>query len=252
MTASYNGFKASPNPADFGGLDNSYVPGSGAKLAPGVRAGDVATVLFYVAGQLDARVEDGDLYPQGDEWGYSYRPSKNSAALLSCHSSATAFDWNATRHPNGKRGTFTAAQVAEIRNILAEVDALVYWGGDAWGNGTPDEMHFEIAEGVTLEQLAETAAKIKAGLPKPPKTPDPDFTWQRVPLGSRMLSIGNQGEDVSDLQRILNTRFPLYSKLNVDGIFGERTGAVIREFQKRSKLEVDGIVGRKTLKALGI
>jgi hypothetical protein len=80
MVASYNGFKASKNPADFGGLDNSYVPGSGVKLAPGVRAGDAATVLFYVAAQLDQRVEDGDLYKPGDEWGYYFRPSANSKA----------------------------------------------------------------------------------------------------------------------------------------------------------------------------
>lgn len=78
------------------------------------------------------------------------------------------------------------------------------------------------------------------------------FAWQRVPLGSRTLSIGNQGSDVSALQSILNRRFPAYSKLNVDGIFGVKTGTVIREFQRRSKLEVDGIVGRKTFKALGI
>jgi hypothetical protein len=249
MTASYNGFKASPNPADFGGLDNSFVPGTGVKLAPGVRAGDVATVLFYVAAQLDARVEDGD---QGtDEWGYSYRNSKNSATLLSCHSSATAFDWNAMRHPNGKRGTFSKAQVAEIRKILAEVDNVVYWGGDAWGNGTPDEMHFEVAEGTTLEKLAEVAAKIRGGV-KPASTPTPDPAWYRGALGSRTLSNGCKGEDVDALQRILVTRYPLYAKIAVDGDFGAKTEAVVREFQKRAKLSVDGIVGPRTFKALGI
>jgi murein L,D-transpeptidase YcbB/YkuD len=250
MTASYNGFKASPNPADFGGLDNSFVPGTGVKLAPGVRAGDVATVLFYVAAQLDARVEDGD--PGQDEWGYSYRASKNSASLLSCHASATAFDWNAQKHPNGRRGTFTAGQVAEIRKILAEVDNLVYWGGDAWGNGTPDEMHFEIAEGVTLEQLAAAAAKIRGGIKPPVPPPAPADEWYRGFLGSRVLSNGCKGDDVGQLQATFASRYPLYAKhLMADGIFGAKTEAVVREFQKRSRLAVDGIVGRKTFRALG-
>jgi hypothetical protein len=250
VTASYNGFKASPHPADFGGLDNSFVPGTSVKLAPGVRAGDVATVLFYVAAQLDARVEDGD---QGtDEWGYSYRASKNSASLLSCHSSATAFDWNAMRHPNGKRGTFSKAQVATIRAILAEVDNIVYWGGDAWGNGTPDEMHFEIAEGTTLEKVAEVATKIRGGVKPTTPAPTPATDFYRGALGSRVLSNGCKGDDVTALQHIFNTRFPLYSKLTVDGDFGARTEAVVREFQKRSRLAVDGIVGRKTFSALGI
>lgn len=252
MTASYNGFKASPNPADFGGLDNSFVPGTSIQLRPGVRRGDVATVLFYVAAQLDARVEDGDLYEPGDEWGYSYRPSKNSAALLSCHAGGTAFDWNSTRHVNGKRGTWTAAQVAGIRQILAEVEGTVYWGGDAWGDGTPDEMHFEITTGTTLEKLAEVAAKIRAGL-KPPKPPRVDTAWRRVELGSRTLCNGMAGTDVSGLQAIVRRRYPAYAKyLTVDGRFGDKTEAAVREFQKRSKLTVDGIVGRKTFRALGI
>lgn len=251
MTASYNGFKASSNPADFGGLDNSFVPGTSIRFLPGLRKGDVATVLFYVAAQLDARVEDGDLYVPGDEWGYSYRPSKNSAALLSCHASATAFDWNATRHPNGKRGTFTPAQVAKIREILAEVDGVVYWGGDGWDGGTVDEMHFEIATGTTLEKLAEVVAKIKV---KPlPSKPIVGSAWSRVDLGSRALQRGMRGTDVSGLQAIMVRRFPAYAKtLTVDGIFGADTERVIREFQKRSKLTVDGVAGRKTFRALGI
>ncbi len=153
---SYNGWPASRTPAVFGGLDNRVVPGTaGVRLIPGVRAGDVAGVLFHCAAQLHARVEPGELYAAGDEWGYSYRLNRN-AANLSCHSSGTAFDWNATRHPNGKRGTFTPAQVREITAILDELDDVVGWGG-AWGPGsTPDEMHFEIqADAAAVKAVAD-------------------------------------------------------------------------------------------------
>lgn len=253
MVASYNGFKASKNPADFGGLDNSFIPGTSAKLAPGVRAGDVATIAFDFCAEFDKRVEDIDAFAGGDEWGYYFKQSANSKALLSCHSSGTAWDLNATRHPNGKRGTFTGAQVAEIRKLLAEYDGVIYWGGDCWGNGTPDEMHWEIETGTELTQLAEVAAKVraKANAPKA-STPAPATPWYKGDLGSRVLQNGSQGTDVARLQSILNKDYGLYSNLHADGIFGPATEAVVREFQKRAKLAVDGVVGPATLKKLGI
>jgi hypothetical protein len=156
---SYNGWSASTSPHDLGGLDNRAV--AGVRMAPGVRSGDVATVLFYVAAQFHARVEP---LVSGWCWGYSYRQNRN-AANLSCHSSATAVDFNAPRHPNGRRGTFTKAQVAEIRRILAEVGGIVRWGGDF--TGTPDEMHFEIvASPATVAMVADRLTrKSPAGSP---------------------------------------------------------------------------------------
>ena len=254
MTASYNGFRAG-DPAIFDppGLDNRPIPGTDVHLMPGLRGGAIADVLFYVAGQLHARVAPA-VQEQGF-WGYAFRPSKNDPDLISCHASGTAFDYAAALHPNGKRKTWTAEQVVEIRKILAEVDGLVYWGGDAWGNGTPDEMHFEITTGTTLEKLAEVAAKIKGGIkpaPKPAPLP-PQSPRYRGELGTRVLRNGCQGSDVSALQAILRRRYSLYAKnLDVDGDFGDHTEAVVREFQRRSKLTVDGIVGRKTYRALGI
>lgn len=248
MTTSYNGFKAG-DPSGFTppGLDNSPVPGTDVHLAPGLHGGAIATVLFYVARQLHLRVEPG-VQSHGC-WGYAFRPSKNDPDLISCHASGTAFDWNAELHPNGKRGTFTG-KVTEIRKILKEVDNLVYWGGDAWGNGTPDEMHFEIAEGVTMMQLQTVADRINS---EPPPPPAPvSSSWYHGLTGSRPLQKGCQGDDVGNLQGRLSVNFPLYAKgLQADGIFGDKTDAVVREFQKRSGLSVDGIVGTKTFKALG-
>lgn len=158
METSYNGWTASKNPADFGGISPLVVAGE--QFAPGVRNGDVWFVLQYVAEQFHARVEP--LYFKGwhdaDDWGFNYRTNRN-ANNLSCHSSGTAIDCNATRHPNGKRGTFTASQVTEIRKILAEVDNVVFWGGDY--TGTPDEMHFEISKAPAA--VKAVADRIKRG-----------------------------------------------------------------------------------------
>lgn len=268
MASSYNGFKAG-DPSVFTppGLDDSPIPGTEVRLEPGVHRGDIATVLFYVAAQLNERVEPPH---EGWCWGYAYRPSKNDSNIISCHASGTAFDYNAPNHPNGKAGTFTKAQVAEIRKILAEVDGVVHWGGDGWGTGSViDEMHFEIREGVSMMQLNAVAQKLEAPKPKPEPKPAPkpvpapkpkpkpvvDKSWSHAMTGVRVLHHGMRGDDVGNLQGRLAANFPLYrhdhGTLTADGIFGGVTEAWVREFQSRSGLTADGIVGRKTFHALG-
>lgn len=159
MVASYNGWSAAPGGA---GLNVQKLVVNGVEIAGGVRGGPVYTVMRYVAEQFAARVEP--LVDPGC-WGGYYKMSANSATLLSCHSSWTAFDLNAPRHPNGRRGTFTKDQVSEIRKILDECDGVVYWGGGGWNGGTVDEMHFEIATGVTESQVRAVADRLGGNTP---------------------------------------------------------------------------------------
>lgn len=84
-------------------------------------------------------------------------------------------------------------------------------------------------------------------------TPAPAPKPAAKPRG--VLQMGSRGRRVSALQAGLNKVFPAYSRLVVDGKFGPKTAAVVKEFQRRSSLTVDGIVGPKTtaaLKAVGI
>jgi dimethylhistidine N-methyltransferase len=60
---------------------------------------------------------------------------------LSNHSSGTAIDLNATKHPLGKAGTFAAEKVPMIQ-ALAKKYGLT-WGGDY--RNRKDEMHFEVS-----------------------------------------------------------------------------------------------------------
>lgn len=64
------------------------------------------------------------------------------------------------------------------------------------------------------------------------------------------LRQGDTGDRVRALQAALNKVFPAYSRLAVDGDFGPRTAAVVREFQVRAGLVADGIVGPLTTAAL--
>ena len=57
------------------------------------------------------------------------------------------------------------------------------------------------------------------------------------------LSLGSTGEDVKDLQKVLNGTV---ADLAVDGVFGKQTQEAVMAFQKQYGLIVDGIVGPKT------
>lgn len=153
MTSSYNGWPASADSGSIG-IDRDFEV-AGVEFPGGVRAGDVATVLGYVADQIHRRVEP--IVP-GWCWGYEYRANVNNPSTMSCHASGTAIDYNAPNHANGTStgpsggGGWTGAQYDEINRILAEVDHAVDW------LTSNDPMHFEID--VDAGELARVAASL--------------------------------------------------------------------------------------------
>jgi hypothetical protein len=135
---------------------------NGVEFVGGVLGGDVHTVLEHFWTQFDKRVER--LVNPGC-WGYSFRPNRNDPNSLSNHSSATAADGNAPKHPNGIEASrnFSRAQIAEVHQILAEVPELadvLHWGGDWHAPLRPDPMHAEI-HGHDLAKLARVAQRIR-------------------------------------------------------------------------------------------
>ena len=61
------------------------------------------------------------------------------------------------------------------------------------------------------------------------------------------IKSGSRGSSVSELQKLLNQNG--YG-LSVDGIFGAKTQAAVRDYQAKNNLSVDGIVGQNTWGAL--
>ena len=57
------------------------------------------------------------------------------------------------------------------------------------------------------------------------------------------LSYGSKGSDVKTLQELLNQNG--YS-LDVDGVFGSKTQAAVKDYQTKNNLAVDGIAGNET------
>lgn len=199
---SYNGWPASPNTR----LRPLVVAGEA--FVPGVLDNDdVYTIFKYVAEQMHKRVEPivRDDWHQMDDWGFSFRLTTNDNSL-SCHASATAIDYNATRHPFGVpiARTMTPAQISEVHQILAEV-GCVEWGGD-WN--LADGMHFEI-DGSPAE-VAAAADRIRNNQGEPPMAQADDILEQLRKLSQQVERTAGQN---SRIIRKLNKQAQRYNSL---------------------------------------
>ena len=76
------------------------------------------------------------------------------------------------------------------------------------------------------------------------------FIIQKNNTVDALSKYGSQGQEVRQIQEKLK-RWGYYTG-SVDGIYGSRTVAAVKSFQKKNGLTVDGIAGTKTLAAMGI
>lgn len=67
-------------------------------------------------------------------------------------------------------------------------------------------------------------------------------------IGVRNLKSGDRGDDVAELQRLLTERG--FGCGAADGVFGAKTDAAVRAFQKANNLKIDGIAGANTMAKL--
>ena len=160
MSTSQNGWPAIPT---YGHPDLKRLT-----AFPGdVRTGDVHTVLDHFAIAFNTRVEPLEQ-PVRDDWAFAPRKIAGTN-VFSNHASGTALDLNAAQHPQFKRDTFTPAKLKALRELLAEYDGVIRWGGDYRANRV-DEMHFEINAGAAaVKRLADKLrAAAEATGPKVP------------------------------------------------------------------------------------
>ena len=153
METSYNGYPASKDPNEIG-IKSYPVKGTDRKLRCAEAVGPLLAAFAAEFHELIEPIDQGTF----DDWGYAYRMVRGNPTKLSCHSSGTAIDLNATQHPLSKAGTFPPEKVPMIQ-ALAKKYGLT-WGGDY--KNRKDEMHFEISI-----SAAKAAALItKLGLEK--------------------------------------------------------------------------------------
>lgn len=135
MLKSYNGYPASQDPAEIK-IKSYTVKGTERKLRCAESVGPLLAAFAADFHELVEPIDEGIF----DDWAYAFRMVRGSTNRLSCHSSGTAIDLNATKHPLGKRGTFTPEQVRLIKALSTKYG--LKWGGDF--RGRADEMHWEV------------------------------------------------------------------------------------------------------------
>ena len=137
MTAiSYNGWPASKDVESIR-IKSYAIKGSHVKLRCAYFAAPLLVAFAEQFNELIEPIDGGAL----DDWGYCYREVRQVPGKLSNHASGSAVDLNASKHPLGKAGTFSAEKVPMIK-ALAKKYGLA-WGGDY--KNRKDEMHFELA-----------------------------------------------------------------------------------------------------------
>jgi hypothetical protein len=163
----------------------------------GIKGGPVAEVFEWLVEQLH-RIEPMMTDPNTGQlgygcWAYSYRPNVNNPNSLSNHSSGTAIDYSAPRHPNGSSvaaGNSGWANPDAVQAVVNEAGVIRWLRGN-------DPMHFEISPGASESDVQAAANRLRRdnipGQPKPPDpkppTPTPTPTPEPVPPG------GSQEDD---------------------------------------------------------
>ena len=116
------------------------------------------------------------------------------------------------------------------------------YAGRAQGKWDPGAIDMDVLRGDIEARIGRV--ENPAPTPRPP-----------APIGEYahiLLFRGSEGPQVAELQRRLKIGYPEFAgELEIDGQFGPRTEAAVRQFQQRTRgLVVDGIVGPATAAAL--
>jgi hypothetical protein len=140
-----------------------------------LRLADVATILMHVVRRFHYDVAALDA---GQVVGF--RPgSVLSTRHESNHASGTAVDIRREWYPAGTRGGFSATELVVIRDILAESEGIVRWGGDY--RYSPDESHFQIDVPPTDARVSALARKLRIAAGEPDGGPGTEAQLPFIP-----------------------------------------------------------------------
>lgn len=118
-----------------------------------VADGDARVILEHVARRFNYEI--ATLLP-GDVAGHTTNRNVD-VAYESNYLSGTAIAIRPGFYPVGVAGGYFAGELVVIRDILAECEGVVRWGGD---EDVPKESHFQLDYGPKDRRVQEVAAKI--------------------------------------------------------------------------------------------
>jgi hypothetical protein len=227
--------------------------------------GDLAQALLFAAGIRDKRfinraengTASGDPYKVGwnvvelDALALALRDFKarpvTEADIAALQPGDITIVWNLPSTED--------AHVAVVRKPLASTVTVPVLATADYGQGGVPSDGKECLREVSglyigkrkLQRIIPLAAALERFRVAEPIPIDEYFAPER--MHRRTLRKGDKGGDVTQLQALLNAMRPPL-KLLLDGDFGPKTAAAVRDFQSAYSLTVDGIVGPKTWAAL--
>ncbi|WP_432103422.1 hypothetical protein [Streptomyces sp. bgisy091] len=151
---SKNGWEMEKLADDRGSVYTRPVPGTpldGVRM----RMGDVETVLVHVISRFHYEI---DALRAGEVTGWEAPGSVRKGLTESNLASGTAVRIRPGSYPPGVRGGYFPLQELVVRDILADCEGVVRWGGD---DRKPDESLFSIDVPPGDGRLKSTAAKIR-------------------------------------------------------------------------------------------
>lgn len=152
MSTSQNGYPLIPTQSEPP-LFKWVIPGANRTYI--LREGPAGYLLACYILWHHKRIQSLDN-PTYDDWGYAPPKPIPGSNSYSNHGSGTAADINATEHPWGEVGTYSAWNTYRIRKRMRNYHNLIRWGGDYLHK--KDEMHFEI---VASEEECRAYAKLE-------------------------------------------------------------------------------------------
>lgn len=168
-------------PARPDALATYPVEGSNASVT--LLSGPSAVVLLHVARRFHYEVE---ALGAGDITGYA--EVGEGTPFAADYRSGTAIAIRAARYPAGATGGLFPHEVAIVRDILAECEGVVRWGGDS--RRTPKEGHFRVDVRPGDPAVARVADKLvgRVGAPADPYAPGRRQAAER--LAERQIATG--------------------------------------------------------------
>ncbi|MFJ7246332.1 hypothetical protein ACIQWA_16990 [Kitasatospora sp. NPDC098652] len=152
--ASSNGWEMEKVTDDRGNIYTRPVPGT--PLNVQVRMGDVETALVYVISRFHYEV---DTLREGDVVGWRTPASVRRDRADSNQASGTAIQIRPGSYPSGARGGFYPLEEVTIRDILADCEGVIRWGGD---DRVPDEALFYVDVPPGDQRLNKLADKFRS------------------------------------------------------------------------------------------
>lgn len=192
------------SPSWVGAADLQWTKVPGANVNLQIRTGQPLQILRAYAADYNAYIE-----PLRDRDSACY--TATNSVPTSNHLNGTAMDLNWDSHPFRVRGTFTAAQMKTMRELLDFYEGTIFWAGD-WTDPI-DEMHVQL--GYDTYQNPATDSFIKRKIRS-----DGFSTFRRGPIPAQHLDVPTTGaadDMLAAVFRELTQRLPSRSIYRTPG-----------------------------------